>query len=336
VYVTVLEGVRPYKFRWSNGAETEDIANLPAGNYSLTITEANGCQSKLDATIEEPPFFDAKVASQNNIKCYGSETGSIDIDVTGGVQPYQYSWSSGSKEQDLTKLRADSYSVLVTDGNGCLRTIHTQITEPPQLALHIDSVRNVKCCGDASGAIFITVTGGVKPYKYLWSHGATTEDIQNLTLGVYTVNVTDANGCVVSTPDEMSLYEQVVSKGMFSTRDILFDVAKATIKPQSFTTINKIATFMKEYPSISFSIEGHTDSDGDAIANQKLSEARAEAIKQALIKFGIRDYRLRSKGWGESKPIATNLTTEGKSQNRRVEFISLTGTLKGDFTEINK
>jgi outer membrane protein OmpA-like peptidoglycan-associated protein len=123
---------------------------------------------------------------------------------------------------------------------------------------------------------------------------------------------------------------------MFSTRDILFDVAKATIKPQSFTTINKIATFMKEYPSISFSIEGHTDSDGDAIANQKLSEARAEAIKQALIKFGIRDYRLRARGWGEAKPIATNLTVEGKSQNRRVEFISLTGTLKGDFTEINK
>lgn len=336
VYVTVLEGVAPYRFKWNNGAETEDISNLPAGNYSLTITEANGCQSKLDATIEEPPSFDAKVASQSDIKCYGLSTGAVDIEVTGGVQPYQYAWSNGSKEQDISKLKADSYSVLVTDGNGCLRTIHTQITEPPQLALHIDSVRNVKCCGDASGAIFITVTGGLKPYSYQWSHGATTEDIQNLTLGVYTVNVTDANGCVVSTPDEMSLYEQVVSKGMFSTRDILFDVAKATIKPQSFTTINKIATFMKEYPSISFSIEGHTDSDGDAVANQKLSEARAEAIKQALIKFGIRDYRLRARGWGEAKPVATNLTVEGKSQNRRVEFISLTGTLKGDFTEINK
>lgn len=336
VFVTVLEGVAPYKFRWNNGAETEDISNLSAGNYTLTITEANGCQSKLDATIEEPPFFDAKVVAQENIKCYGQATGSLDIQVSGGVEPYQYAWSNGSKEQDLNKLKADSYSVLVTDGNGCLRTIHSQITEPTQLALHIDSVRNVKCCGDASGAIFITVTGGVKPYKYLWSHGATTEDIQNLTLGVYTVNVTDANGCVVSTPDEMSLYEQVVSKGMFSTRDILFDVAKATIKPQSFTTINKIATFMKEYPSISFSIEGHTDSDGDAVANQKLSEARAEAIKQALIKFGIRDYRLRARGWGEAKPIASNLTAEGKSQNRRVEFISLTGTLKGDFTEINK
>jgi outer membrane protein OmpA-like peptidoglycan-associated protein len=90
---------------------------------------------------------------------------------------------------------------------------------------------------------------------------------------------------------------------------------------------------MKEHPSISFSIEGHTDSDGDALSNQRLSEARSESIKQALIKFGIRDYRLKTKGYGESKPIATNATAEGKSINRRVEFISLTGTLEGGLVE---
>jgi outer membrane protein OmpA-like peptidoglycan-associated protein len=268
-----------------------------------------------------------------NIKCFGESQGAVDISVSGGVEPYVFAWSNGSKNEDIKDVKADSYSVLVTDANGCLKTLHTYITEPEMLSLHIDSVRNVKCCGDASGAIYITVLGGVKPYNYRWSHGATTEDITKLTLGVYTVTVGDANGCVVTTPDEMSLFEQVVSKGMFSTRDILFDVAKATIKPQSFTTINKIATFMKEYPSTSFSIEGHTDSDGDAVGNLKLSEARAEAIKQALIKFGIRDYRLKSRGWGEAKPIATNTTADGKSTNRRVEFISLTGTLEGGLIE---
>ena len=338
IFVSVLEGIAPYTFKWSNGATTEDLSNLPAGNYKLTITEGNGCQSLLEATIEEPAAYTATIAQVTNIKCNGEAQGAVDISVAGGVEPYQYSWSNGGKEQDIKDVKADSYSVLITDGNGCLKTLHTEITQPEALSLHIDSVRNVKCCGDASGAIFITVIGGAKPYKYNWSHGATTEDITNLTLGVYTVRVTDANGCVVATPDEMSLFEQVVSKGMFSTRDILFDVAKATIKPQSFTTINKIATFMKEYPSTSFSIEGHTDSDGDAVANQKLSEARAEAIKQALIKFGIRDYRLKSKGFGESKPIATNATVEGKATNRRVEFISLTGTLQGGLIEsqINK
>lgn len=333
IFVSVLEGMQPYKFKWNTGEETEDISNLKAGNYTLTITESNGCQSVLAATIESPPAFDASIASTSNIKCFDETTGAVDITVSGGVQPYQYAWSNGNKTEDIKNVRADSYSVLITDGNGCLRSLHSEITQPLELSLHIDSVRNVKCCGDASGAIFITVLGGVKPYSYLWNNGVTKEDLTNLTLGVYTVNVTDANGCVVATPDDMTLFEQVVSTGMFTTRDILFDVAKATIKPQSFTTINKIATFMKEHPGISFSIEGHTDSDGDAVSNQRLSEARAESIKQALIKFGIRDYRLKTKGWGEAKPIATNLTVEGKTTNRRVEFISLTGTLEGGLKE---
>lgn len=333
IFVTVLEGVAPFSFKWSNGAVTEDISELPAGSYKLTITEGNGCQSTLEATIESPEILKADVATITNIKCFGENAGAVDVNVTGGVQPYVYSWSNGSKIEDIKDVRADSYSMLVTDANGCIKSLHADITSPEPLALHIDSVRNVKCCGDASGAVFITVTGGAKPYKYKWSHGATSEDITNLTLGVYKVEVTDGNGCVVRTPEEMTLFEQVVSQGMFSTRDILFDVGKATIKPQSFTTINKIATFMKEYPSTAFSIEGHTDSDGDAIANQKLSEARAEAIRQALIKFGIRDNRLKAKGWGEAKPIATNLTVEGKSTNRRVEFVSLTGTLDGSLIE---
>ncbi len=188
---------------------------------------------------------------------------------------------------------------------------------------------NVKCCGYNSRAICITVTGSATPYAYKWNNGATTEDIKSLILGVYTVNVTDANGCVVSTPDEMSLYEEVVSKGRFTTRDILFDVGKATIKPESFNTINRIASFMKEHADLVFRIEGHTDSDGDDFANMKLSQDRANSIRQALIKFGIRDNRLQAKGYGETKPIATNLTTAGKALNRRVEFIALSGTMEG-------
>lgn len=333
IHVTVMEGVAPYTFKWSNGATTEDIRGLTSGNYKLTITEANGCQSFLEASIEEPIPFHAAVTASSDIKCFANTTGMVDITVSGGVEPYVFTWSNGAKTEDIADVGADSYSVMISDANGCLKTLHAEVKEPELLTLRIDSVRNVKCCGDNSGAIFISVTGGVKPYKYEWSHGATTEDIQNLVLGVYTVNVTDANGCVVGTPDDMTLYEQVVSKGMFTTRDILFDVGKSTIKAESFTTINKIASFMKEHQDISFRIDGHTDSDGTDEANQKLSQDRAKAIKDALIKFGIREYRLESKGWGEAKPIATNNTADGKALNRRVEFIALTGTLEGTLIE---
>ena len=294
IYITTLEGSAPYQFEWSNGKKTEDISGLKAGTYTLKITEANGCISTLEATIEQPTLFITKLGDVENVNCFGDETGAINISATGGMEPYTYAWSNGADTEDIAKVRADNYSVMVTDANGCLNTINTKIAQPEELALQIDSVRNVKCCGDDSGAIFISMTGGVGPYNYLWSNGATTQDIQNLILGQYTVNVTDRNGCIITTLDDeqLNLYEKIVTQGKFTTRDILFDISRATIKPESFRTINKIATLMKEHPDLTFRIDGHTDSDGSADFNQRLSEDRAESIKKAITKFGIGNNRL--------------------------------------------
>ncbi|WP_109829544.1 OmpA family protein [Reichenbachiella versicolor] len=335
VYVTALEGVEPYQFAWSNGETTEDIIGLSAGKYELSITQGNGCVSTLEAEIVQPPSFETEIADIKDVNCFGESTGSIDITAAGGVEPYEFAWSNGATSQNISEAVADDYSVMITDANGCLNTINASIEQPDELELTIDSVRNVKCCGDQSGAIFISVNGGTEPYKYQWSNGATTQDIQNLILGRYTVVVTDAVGCEIRTldSDELNLYEQVVTTGKFITRNIEFDVGKSTIKPESFRIVNKIATLMKEHPDLTFRIEGHTDADGTIEANQRLSENRSKAIKEALIKFGIADSRLYTKGWGESKPIASNLTQEGKRQNRRVEFVSLTGTLSGKMVD---
>lgn len=333
ITVSVMGGTLPYEFLWNNGATTKDLKGVTAGNYRLTITEGNGCQSQLEASIEEPPPFNAAVTNVEHVKCFGEMTGRIAVDVTGGSLPYRFSWSNGEITQNVDSLPADSYALMIADGNGCIRTIHAEVTEPPLLSLKIDSVKNVKCCGDNSGAIYITVEGGVAPYDYLWSNGAATQDIENLVLGVYTVVATDANNCVISTADNTTLYEQIVSQGMFTTRDINFDVSKSIIKPESFSTINRIASFMKEHAELSFRIDGHTDSDGTEIFNQRLSEERAAAIKEALIKFGIRENRLVTKGWGESLPVVPNTSSENKALNRRVEFIALTGTLDGTLIE---
>jgi len=333
INVTALKGSSPYTFEWSNGAITEDLRGVVAGDYKLKITEANGCVTILEASIEEPAEFLASVDRVDDVLCYGDEKGSIDISVIGGVTPYSFAWSNSLETQNISNVIADNYSVMITDANGCIKTLNADITQPELLSLQIDSVHNVKCCGDESGAIFISVDGGITPYQYEWSNGEITQDIDNLILGIYTVSVKDANNCEVTSLDDMTLYEQVVSQGKFTTRDILFDVSKAVIKSESFTTINKIATFMKEHLDISFSIDGHTDSDGRADFNQQLSEDRAKSIKRALIKFGIRDSRLQSKGYGETKPIASNTTQEGKQMNRRVEFIVLSGTLEGTLIE---
>ncbi|NTW26619.1 MAG: OmpA family protein, partial [Lentimicrobium sp.] len=93
------------------------------------------------------------------------------------------------------------------------------------------------------------------------------------------------------------------------------------IKPESMGTINYVVKMMQDHPELKFSVEGHTDSDGDDASNLKLSEARAKAVVEAMAKLGIAADRLTSKGLGESKPMAGNDSPEGKAQNRRVEFV---------------
>ncbi len=132
--------------------------------------------------------------------------------------------------------------------------------------------------------------------------------------GAYLKNILIAKGAV-------PLYDKFLTDGKFVTTGIKFDVNKAGIRPESMGTLNYVVKMMNEHPELKFSVQGHTDSDGEESANQKLSEARAEAVKAKMIELGIAGERLSSKGFGESKPIAANDTPEGKAQNRRVEFV---------------
>lgn len=324
IHISVLGGTAPYSYQWSNGNTEQDLLNVPAGSYSVLIKEGNGCENKLEATITEPTPFISNLLNVTHNNCYGDKNGSVSISAEGGTLPYTFKWNNNLTIQNLTSIGSGDYTVLVSDANGCNRTIKTTVTEPPKLILTIDSARNVKCCGDTSGAIFITVNGGVGPYNYLWSHGKTCEDVTGLAEGQYTVSVKDINGCIVNTPEEgASIYEKMIAQGKFVSRDILFDVGKSTIKEQSFIEISRIASFMKEHSELRFSIEGHTDNQGDDAANMLLSKQRAASVKESLIKFGIDGSRLETKGLGETIPVDTNNTPEGRANNRRVEFIPL-------------
>jgi len=119
------------------------------------------------------------------------------------------------------------------------------------------------------------------------------------------------------------LYDRVIADGKFVTRGILFDVNKSTLKPSSMGVINEVAKMMQEHTDLKFSIEGHTDSDGDDNSNLELSEKRAAAVKTVLANSGIDSSRLQIKGMGESVPVSDNTTPEGKANNRRVEFVKI-------------
>jgi outer membrane protein OmpA-like peptidoglycan-associated protein len=119
----------------------------------------------------------------------------------------------------------------------------------------------------------------------------------------------------------MNMLDQLYRDGRIVTRGILFDVGKATIKPQSMGVINEIVKMLKQDAKVKLSIEGHTDSDGDDKLNMTLSQQRADAVKKAIVDQGIESARLTTKGLGETKPVDSNSTPEGKANNRRVEFV---------------
>jgi outer membrane protein OmpA-like peptidoglycan-associated protein len=119
---------------------------------------------------------------------------------------------------------------------------------------------------------------------------------------------------------KMNMLDKISTDGKIVTHGILFDVNKASIKPESMGVINQIFQLLKDNPDLKFEIGGYTDGDGDETANLKLSEQRAIAVKDQLVAMGIAGTRLTTKGYGESKPIDSNSTLEGKANNRRVEF----------------
>lgn len=142
------------------------------------------------------------------------------------------------------------------------------------------------------------------------SHGATSGDPAIIK------NIRVAKGGV-------KLYDRLLTDGKFVTRGILFDVNKSNIKQESMGAINTIVKMMNEHIDLNFSIEGHTDSDGKESVNQTLSEDRSQAVKVALVEFGIDESRLSTKGFGETIPVDNNSTSEGKANNRRVEFVKI-------------
>lgn len=119
------------------------------------------------------------------------------------------------------------------------------------------------------------------------------------------------------------LYDRMMSEGRFITYGITFDIGKSTIKPESMGEINRIVKLMTDNPELKFSVEGHTDSTGNAASNQTLSEARSKAIVDKLVGLGISPDRLTASGKGQTTPIADNGTDEGRAKNRRVEFVKI-------------
>ena len=210
--VTPGGGTLPYTYLWSNGATTGNISNLIAGIYSVTVTDANGCTTTGSYTVTQPNVLTALV-SGTNVSCFGGSNGTASVNANGGTAPYTYLWNNVATTNSISGLVAGTYSVTVTDANGCTTTGSYTVTQPTILT-SVVSGTNVSCFGGANGTAAVNATGGTAPYTYLWSNAATTNSISGLVAGTYSVTVTDANGCTITgsyTVTQPTLLTAVVS-----------------------------------------------------------------------------------------------------------------------------
>lgn len=193
--MSIVGGIAPLTISWSNGATTEDIMGLSAGTYDLTVTDVNGCQAMASETVSNNSAgFTATIITVTDENC-GQGDGAVDIDVSGGATPYTFNWSNGETTEDITNLNAGSYDVTVTDNNGCNVDLNATVNNITGTLAITNSFVQDETCGNGTGFVDITVTGGTQPYSFAWSNAETTEDILNLSAGTYDITITDNVGC---------------------------------------------------------------------------------------------------------------------------------------------
>ena len=202
--VNAIDGFTPYSYDWSNGDTTNNINNLVAGTYTVTVTENIGCTTTASVVINEPMPLSAAISAQTNVSCFSGSEGTATVTASVGPVPYTYSWSTVPAQTTAiaTGLAAGTYTVTVTDANLCTTTATVTITQPAAaLSAAITAQTNVLCFGNATGSATVTASNGTPGYTYSWSTNPSqvTPTAIGLPVGSYIVTVTDNNGCSVTT-----------------------------------------------------------------------------------------------------------------------------------------
>ncbi len=194
--INVAGGATPYTYKWSNGATTATISNIGGGNFTVTITDANGCSTEATASVKALGNFVIATTTTPS-SCVGSTGSATVTGVTGGNAPYTYKWSNGATTSSITNVAAGTYTVTVFDARNC-ETASSPITVGSSSTVAAAPSVSNATCGKTNGQITIAPTGGTSPYTYNWSDltgTGQTGSRSNLRPGTYIVTVSDAAGC---------------------------------------------------------------------------------------------------------------------------------------------
>ncbi len=223
---SAYNGQAPYNYTWQNSINTLNgngtipteggtatIPNLPPDIYTVAISDQWGNYS-INIEIVEPEPIAISIGNQINATCFSVCDGSISIDVTGGTAPYQYLWSGNAgNTSDIDLLCAGSYSVTITDANNCTQTYEVTISEPVEFIAEAIEMNPVSCFGDNNGEASVTTNGN--PISYTWSNNETTQTINNLTGGSYSVTVVNADNCTAESSIIINEPQSAISTNVF-------------------------------------------------------------------------------------------------------------------------
>jgi len=187
-------GSSPYTILWSDGTTSVNIESLSIGSYSVTVTDANGCDATDAFEITQSENLSVYLQEQN-ISCFGAADGILSVLVNGGDQNYTYDWENGSSTSTIENLSPGQYNLVVTDGTGCQGSASITLTEPALLSVSIEAT-DITCNGASTGAASAIVVGGTSPYEYLWNNGSEEAQIEGLAAGIISISLQDNNGCV--------------------------------------------------------------------------------------------------------------------------------------------
>ncbi len=219
ITLNVAGGTEPYLYNWSNDSTGAQITALQPGSYYISVSDDHACpEIDTTITITELPLLDFELEGAD-LTCYQDSSGSIQLlNLTGGTGNYNdFIWTKDNQnyslgQQNLDQVQAGNFQLIVLDDFGCNATKEIVINEPEELVLDL-----VGISGNISlGAIDLTVAGGILPYEYYWSTGETTEDVDPLGGGTYTVEVTDGNGCKSSGSIDVDVHYRIYAPSAFS------------------------------------------------------------------------------------------------------------------------
>jgi len=197
VSLEIIGGKEPYDFIWSNDSSNYKISNLKPGTYGVRIKDAGGCVFIDSININQPEIKLNAIIEKEHVSCYNGSNGKLTAVVDGGTRPYHFKWSNADTSYATTGLRAGTYSVTITDANGCNYSTKATIKQPAEPLIITKNIKPVSCFGGSNGTIKLNVKGGKPGYAFFWSDSTNNKSIKNVASGYYGVEITDNNNCTI-------------------------------------------------------------------------------------------------------------------------------------------